>query len=297
MLSEIKKFINFKNPLFQFFLFLVVFSAISTWDLLAGAQKAQEKTTIFVNIALCGGLGFLSYYVSRYVLKVQTVNPFNIAISSMLAYLLIHPTNPPLMFILAFVGIFIGKYFFKYQNMPIFNPTAFGLFFALYLSKVLLALKLAPDSLLISWWGADMQQQFLSHLPILNIVVASILLLGCLYFTQSFKKFNYAATFFLTYIFCFFVYNIVVTQQPAETIQVVTMAFFNSVAFLALVMIPEPKTSPALPTQHIVIGLLSGGVLFAYSTILLRFVAEPFITTILTANLITLYVKQKRLFM
>ena len=297
MLSEIKKFANVKNPLFQFFLFLLAFMAISTWDLYVGAQKPQEKTALFVNLALCGGLGFLSYYIARYVLKIQIVNPFNIGISTMLVYLLIHPSNPPLMFILAFVGIFIGKYFFKFMNLPIFNPTAFGLFFALYASKAFYALKLAPDSLLISWWGADMQQQFLSHVPILNIAVASILLLGCLYFTQAFRKFNYAATFFLTYIFCFFTYNIIVTQQPAETIQIATQAFFNSVAFLALIMIPEPKTSPALPTQHVVIGLLSGAALFAYSTILIRFVAEPFITTILTANLMTLYVKQKRLFM
>jgi hypothetical protein len=288
MLSEIKKFVNFKNPLFRFFLFLTAFTAISTWDI-------HTKDTLR-NIALCGGLGFALYYIARYVLKIPTINPFNMAITTLLVYLLVHPTNEPLLFFLVFVGIFVGKYFFRFMNLPVFNPTAFGLFFALYLSKVLLAMHLVSDSLLISWWGADMQQQALANMPIANIIVAVVLLLGFVYFTQAFRKFNYAVTFFLTFIFCFFLYNLLVTKQPSETIQIVAQAFFNSVAFLALVMIPEPKTSPSMPTQHIVIGMLSGLALFLYSTIFVRFVAEPFITTILTANLMTFYVKQKKLF-
>ncbi|KXK10440.1 MAG: hypothetical protein UZ22_OP11002000743 [Microgenomates bacterium OLB23] len=62
---------------------------------------------------------------------------------------------------------------------------------------------------------------------------------------------------------------------------------------MALVMIPEPKTSPALPEQHAVVGMLAGLALFLYSTILVRFVAEPFMTTILTANIMTWYIKQR----
>ncbi len=294
MLSEIKKFINFRNPLFRFLLFLSVFSIISTLDIYLGTKNNGEKTNMLFNVFLCGGLGFTFYYISRYILKFQTVNPFNILISTILVYLLVHPSNAPLLFMFVFIGIFVGKYFFKKSNLPIFNPAAFGLFFALYLSKFLLALKLVPDSLLISWWGADMQQQLLSNIPVVNILVAVGLLLGCLYFAQAFRKFNYAVTFFLTYIFCFFVYNIFITHQPDETIRVVSQSFFNSVAFLALVMIPEPKTSPITPTHQVVVGMFAGLALFLYATVLVRFVAEPFTTTILSANLMTLIAKQRR---
>ena len=214
----------------------------------------------------------------------------------MLIYLLVHPTNPWGFFVLAFIGVFLGKYFFKINNQPIFNPTAFGLFFSLYLTKILFALKLAPDSLLISWWGADMRQQFLEQTPILNILVAAGLLLLFIYFAQAFKKLTYAMTFFLTYVLCYFGFNLLTHTQPIMTIQLISQSFFDSTAFLALVMISEPKTSPVMPTQHIVIGMLAGIVLFLCITVFTNSVAEPFITTVLVANVITLFVKQKKLF-
>jgi len=296
MLSEINKFINLKNPLFRFFLFLLLFAGISTLDAFSGSIKTQEKILLFQNLFLCGMLGFIFYYVSRYLLKIQTVNPINVCVSSILIYLLVHPTNAPLMFILVYIGMFLGKYFIKVSNLPIFNPAAIGLFIALYFSKILFAFHLAPDTLLVSWWGADFQQQFLSQVPFLNILCAATLLLGCVYFTKAFRKTSYAATFFLTYLLCNFIFNLVISHQPAQTISIVFQSFFNSIAFLALIMIPEPKTSPALPTQQIIVGLLAGAALFLYSSIFVRFVEEPFITTILTANLFTLYIKQKRLF-
>lgn len=294
MLSEIKKFINIRNPLFRFFLFLSIFSIISTLDIYLGTKNSAERTRMLLNIIMCAGFGSSFYYVSRYILNFRTVNPFNVFISTLLVYLLVHPSNSPLLFFLVFVGIFIGKYFLKKSNLPIVNPAAFGLFFCLYLSKLLVSLNLIPDSLLISWWGADMQQQLFTQLPLVNVMFAVALLLSFLYFTQAFRKFNYAVTFFLSYIFCFFIYNILVTHQPAETIHVVSQAFFNSVAFLALVMIPEPKTSPITPTHQIVVGMFGGLALFLYSAILVRYVAEPFTTTILTANIMTLIAKLRR---
>ncbi len=284
-----------RNPLFQFCLFLIVFATISTIDLYTGITNNNEKIILLRNIASIAVLASMFYYISKSILKFTAANPLNITVTSLIIYLLVHPSNPFIMFPLVFLGVFLSKYFLKRLNLPIFNPAASGLFFALYASKILFSLHIISDSLLISWWGADMTQRFLEGTPIINVLVASGLLLGCLYFTRAFRKTYYALTFFLTYIFCFFVYNLAISHQPADTIRLVSVSLFNSTAFLALIMIPEPKTSPITPAQHIVIGLLSGLALFIYATFMLKIIAEPFITTILTANLLTAFVKQRRL--
>lgn len=295
MLSEIRKFLNPRNPLFQFAVFLCGFAALSTFDLFAETTEVAEKIIFTKNIILVAGLYIVAYYAARYTFGFTITNPLNVLVSSLLIYLLVHPTNPWWFFVLVFIGVFAGKYFFSLRNQPIFNPTAFGLFFTLYLTKILFALKLAPDSLLISWWGADIRQQFLEKSGALHIVVAVCLLLTFMYFARAFKKLNYALIFFLTYIFCYFGYNLLISHDFLATLRLVSAALFDSTAFLALVMIAEPKTSPVMPRQHFVIGIISGIALFLYVVPLINVVAEPFISTVLTANLFTAVIKQKRL--
>ncbi|KXK10441.1 MAG: hypothetical protein UZ22_OP11002000744 [Microgenomates bacterium OLB23] len=228
MLSEIQKFVNIRNPLFKFFIFLSFFTAISVIDLYIGSTKQSDRLVLLQNFALCAGLGFIFFLITRTLLKIPTVNPFNVWISSLLIYLLLHPTNSPAIFVLAFAGMFLGKYFFKYMNMPVFNPTAFGLLLALYVSKLLVTAGILADSALISWWGADMQQNMFTSLPLLNILTASALLFGFfILYAGVLKKTTYAAVFFFNVsFFVFFIYNLIVARQPLETIHLVAQAFF-----------------------------------------------------------------------
>lgn len=298
--ADFAKFANPKNNLFRFSLFLLTFSAIATVDLFTGIPDGQtgnrELYKNIFNIVLVLFLYFSLYIFTRYRLNITFVNPFNLLVSSLLIYLLLHPTNLWWLFILAFIGVFAGKYFFTLKNQPIFNPAAFGIIFALYLSKLLNLLGLSDQTLLISWWGADIRQQFLAASPIaLQIVIIVLLLAGFVFFARSFKKLKYALFFFFTYGALFLGYNAFVAQVSFTLMSELFAGLLtDATPFLALVMLAEPKTSPITLRNQLYVGIASGTILFVFITMIHDRIAEPFALTILAANSLTFILKQKR---
>ena len=62
---------------------------------------------------------------------------------------------------------------------------------------------------------------------------------------------------------------------------------FNATAFCALVMLPEPKTSPIFINQQIIVGGIAGMTLFIFNTWLGWMPVDTLVNTILIANIFT----------
>lgn len=144
-----------------------------------------------------------------------------------------------------------------------------------------------------------MQQYFLNEIPIFNMMVSLLLLFGFLYFIQKYNKHILVSTFFVTFSIIFLLYNFFFHITFQESIKILSMNMFTSFAFLMLIMIPEPKTSPNLSKHQTVIGILGASVLFFLTWYLpdksLFTPGLPFLTTLLTMNLFTVVLKEKKL--
>ncbi|OGK15646.1 hypothetical protein A3H80_02140 [Candidatus Roizmanbacteria bacterium RIFCSPLOWO2_02_FULL_37_19] len=299
MLPEVRKFFNIRNPLFQFFLYLAFFVLIAHLDLLLFSKNSSDQLRFTIQLITILITGILLYIVSVLKLNFRHANPLNILISSMIVYILIHPTNPWIFFPLTIFFAWIGKYFIKYKNLPMFNPAGFGIFLTYYVTTFLQKIGVSNDVLLVSWWGADMQQYFLNEIPIFNMMVSLLLLFGFLYFIQKYNKHILVSTFFVTFSIIFLLYNFFFHITFQESIKILSMNMFTSFAFLMLIMIPEPKTSPNLSKHQTVIGILGASVLFFLTWYLpdksLFTPGLPFLTTLLTMNLFTVVLKEKKL--
>ena len=280
----LKKFANLKNPLFQFFLYLLAFAFLSTFDLFISGSGQKEIIQYGSNFAVTVVSALVVYYFVRFKLNFVTSNPFNFFISCLIAYLLLHPTNPWWFFVITVLSIAVGKYFVKFNNMPIFNPAALGIVLATIITRVLFLLKLAPDYVLVSWWGTDMTQQFLTKTPLFYIV-AALLLLRFMYFSHKFRKLYYMATFWIVYVAFIIVYSVLTNNQSVLTINSFAMMVFVTTGFFSFVMLTEPKTSPIFSNQQIIVGILAAVFLFANNTFFASLPIDPFLNTVLAANL------------
>ncbi len=257
MLSDILKYINWKNSLFQFFLFLSFFGIISFFDLVIPTKNIIERNDYILKMLVTFITSASIYYLTRYGFGIIQSNPLNYLISTCIVFLLIHPTNSVWYFVFAVIAIAIGKFVVKKNKMPVLNPAAFALFLTYLLSWVVQLTVAGADTLLISWWGADMFQNITSRIPVLNILVPLFFLFGFAYFANAFKKIPYAISFFVSYIILLFVF----TQTQSTVSQATDLAYtmlFNATAFCALVMLPEPKTSPVFMKQQIIVGIVAG---------------------------------------
>ncbi len=290
MFQDLTKYINFKNSLFQFSLFLCIFGITAITDLLLPTTNPAERMEYIFKFFLTFITGGVVYFMIRYGFGLTITNPSNFLVSTWIVYLLIHPTNNVWYFPLAVIMIAIGKLLLRRMNQPIFNPAALAISLTYILSKIINVINPNVDTLLVSWWGADMFQNITKDIAIINVVIPVVFLFLFFYFANSFKKANYIFAFFITYLASTFIYMYLTTSVDSA-INFVSLALFNSTAFCALVMIPEPKTSPSFPKQQIIAGIISGLGLLVFNTILSAYPIDPLINTVLLANIITLYFK------
>ncbi len=290
MFQDLTKYINFKNSLFQFSLFLCIFGITAITDLLLPTTNPAERMEYIFKLFLTFITGGVVYFMIRYGFGLTITNPSNFLVSTWIVYLLIHPTNIVWYFPLSVIMIAVGKLLFRRMKQPIFNPAAFAITLTYILSKIVNLINPNVDTLLVSWWGADMFQNITKDIAIVNVVIPVVFLLLFLYFANSFKKANYIFAFLISYLASTFIY-LYLTASVDSAINFVSLALFNSTAFCALVMIPEPKTSPNFPKQQIIAGIISGLGLLVFNTILSAYPIDPLINTVLLANIITLYFK------
>lgn len=290
MFKDLTKYINFKNPLFQFSLFLTFFGLVAMIDLLLPTTNPTERSEYIFKFFLTFVTSGVIYLMIRYGFGLTITNPSNFLISTWIVYLLIHPTNNVWFFPLAVIMIAVGKYLFLRMKQPIFNPAALAISLTYIVSAVINIINPEVDTLLVSWWGADMFQNITRDIAIINVAVPVLFLIMFFYYANSFKKANYILSFFITFLTSSFIYTYLNTSLD-QAMNFVSLALFNSTAFCAIVMIPEPKTSPSFPKQQIIAGILSGFALLVFNTILAMFPIDPLINTVIFANVVTLIMK------
>ncbi|HRN71450.1 MAG TPA: hypothetical protein PLS49_09830, partial [Candidatus Woesebacteria bacterium] len=188
------------------------------------------------------------------------------------------------------IMIAVGKLLFRKSKQPIFNPAALAITLTYIISVILHSINPDIDTLLVSWWGADMFQNITQNIPIVNILVPVFFLIMFFRYADSFKKANYIFAFFITFLGSTFIYMLL-TASLDSAISFISLAIFNSTAFAALVMIPEPKTSPSFPKQQILAGIIAGLGLLTFNTVFTMFPIDPLINTVLLANIITFILK------
>jgi hypothetical protein len=293
MFADLIKYINFKNPLFQFSLFLLFFACISIADLLIPTSNPVERNGYIIKFIIFLATSDILYFSIRYGFRLTQSNPFNTFVSTFIVLLLIHPTNNIWYFPLAAIMIQVGKFIFRRNKQPIFNPAALAIVLTYTISVIVHMINPTIDTLLVSWWGADMFQNITKDIPFVNVIVPVVLLSFFFYYANSFKKANYIFSFFATYAVGIIFYSILTSSLNAG-LTIISLAIFNSTAFAALVMIPEPKTSPSFPKQQIIAGIIVGLGLVIFSTGLSAIPIEPLINTVILADIVTLIIKMKQ---
>ncbi len=174
--------------------------------------------------------------------------------------LLVSPNLPMYqIMIISFLAV-LSKHFVTLSQRHIFNPAAFGLVLGGFFFR---------DAL--SWWGASWQQFSIGHLP--SMISFFILLSPALVSLYRMKRYR----IFLSFLFMYVILSGIVNPQILNTI------FDPTVLFFAIVMLPEPMTSPNNHTFQVVYG----GIV-AFVTIVISFYAfvpDPLLSALLIGNL------------
>lgn len=288
MLLDLDTFFNLKNSLTRFFVFLTFFAGIATFD----AYTSEPAVITQLIVLMC--LALLAIYWLRAKQKITVLNPLNFLISTLIIHLLIHPTTTFIYPISALFVLTLSK-MAKRNGQPIFNPTVLALITTYYVSLLFHKVGLVQDTLLISWWGADMSQAFLDTLPAAQIIVSTFFLVGFIYCALQYRKHILMGMFFMMVMGCVYFANMYVTHTPVATLEFLLASLFNSFAFMTCVMISEPKTSPSFMKQQALVGIV-GGLLFYLTTFTFTATPNGFLLTILGMNLLTYGLKQGKLF-
>lgn len=190
-------------------------------------------------------IGF-TIIVDYIFLKIRKIKPFFLSASIVTGIIIAILNSPKNSWLEAIFIIFLAiasKHLIKIKNRHIFNPAAFGLFFGSLLFRT-------P----IAWWSVSSFFLLLLFLP------------GYVSIFRS-RKFNIILSFFAVYnLFTFFIIKRINIFDPV-------------IIFFALVMLPEPMTSPNRPMKQIFFG-----VTVAIITIILSYLTN--ISDLLTASLL-----------
>ncbi|KXK09167.1 MAG: hypothetical protein UZ21_OP11001000225 [Microgenomates bacterium OLB22] len=193
-------------------------------------------------------------------------------------------------------SVWFGKKLFRLDNVHIFNPAALGLALLTILSMIAEDRSGSPG-VIISWWGADLGQQFLADQLYLYFALALFFLCGFIYFARAFKKLWYVISFTLSYLAVgVIVISLIDGGSVAELLGVtVRSLILSAISFMVLVMFVEPKTSPAIPKQQIAVGLLGAMLLHLLNSYGYAVPIDPLVLTVLGVNIATYILKTRRL--
>ncbi|MBI2601272.1 RnfABCDGE type electron transport complex subunit D [Candidatus Daviesbacteria bacterium] len=203
-------------------------------------------------------------------LKVRNIKPFfpgAAIVSGLIIALLVSPDQP--LFIPAFAAVLamFSKNFIRVGNRHIFNPAAFGLF----LSGLLLTFQ-------VSWWGVSFQQIF----PLsINSFYLLMLLLPA---TVSILKLNRHWNIFSFYIVYLAIYIWLNFDRGVNLTSLVDPV----VVFFALVMLPEPMTTPVNYFRQMLFGGFVAATSFAVSglPVINTLIPDSLIIALLMGNLV-----------
>ncbi|WCK54568.1 RnfABCDGE type electron transport complex subunit D [Aneurinibacillus sp. Ricciae_BoGa-3] len=171
----------------------------------------------------------------------KRIFPDGSVITGLIIGIILSPATPWYLTVVTSMFGIISKHLFKLKRKPIFNPAAFGLFAACFLSAGQ------------SWWAA------LPELPGWCIV---FLLVGGFMITKRINKFPLVFAFLGVY---FLVVLFMGLFNVGDALDALRTPYVNSTLFLAFFMLTDPPTSPVTYKQQIIFGGLAALVaLFIY---------------------------------
>jgi len=179
-------------------------------------------------------IGF-TVIVDYIFLKIRKIKPFFLSasiVTGIIIAMLNSPTNSWLETIFIIFLAIISKHLIKIKNRHIFNPAAFGLFFGSLVFRT-------P----VAWWSVSSFFLLLLFLP------------GYVPIFRL-RKFNIILSFFVAYnLFTFFIIKRISIFDPV-------------IIFFALVMLPEPMTSPNRPMRQIFFGVTTAVIIIVLSYVM-----------------------------
>lgn len=208
----------------------------------------------------------LSDFIFLKLRKKKLFFPSAAIVTSLIIVLLIDPSSPIFIPILASITAMFSKNFIR-AGRHIFNPASFGLGF--------ISIVFAQT---VSWWGpGSLYPTDLRTLPLFIILLLPFLVSGI-------RMKRYITT--LAFI-SFYVLGSAIFFQSANNI--LKLLFDPTIVFFSLVMITEPMTSPSSRRNQILFGLFIALLAIFGSKIIYQIplltTLDPFIFSLLLGNL------------
>jgi Na+-translocating ferredoxin:NAD+ oxidoreductase RnfD subunit len=198
----------------------------------------------------------LAVFVDYLLVRARKIKPFFFsaaAVSGSIIALLNSPGRSGLEVFMIVVLAIASKHFLKLNGRHIFNPAAFGLFFGSLLFK-------NP----VAWWGIASNQW---------LMLILLFLTGYVSIFRSRKGFLILSFFIVYNLLVFFFNSYINLLDPV-------------VIFFALVMLPEPMTTPNRPNRQIVFGIVAAALTMILSRI--GFISDILLGPLLLSNLLFL---------
>lgn len=245
---------------------------MNAWLRIPKVQMALALILIFLSVFLYKpSLNVLIYFLFAagitvffdvLFIKLRRVNLFP-PIAALVSGLIIGLVNSPNaswynVVIISFLAM-ASKNFIRFQDRHIFNPAGLGLLVgSVFLSGS------------VSWWAVSYQGVSLENLILLILLL--ILLLPAYPSFVSVRRSKLIFSFFIVYLAInFFAKG-------------VSSLFDPTVLFFALVMLPEPMTTPSRNNVQIFFGIFVA--LMFFVTSLLHFKYDPLILSLIAGNLV-----------
>lgn len=247
---------NLKN--FLIYLRIPKIQTIVLLILIASSAILFQKQ--FLSFWIIGLAVLTAAFADIALIKLRGLKPFfpsAAIVSGLIIGLLSAPTLPWYQLVLASAAAILSKNFLRSGKRHIFNPAALGLFSAALIFN-------NP----ISWWGASFQ--------ILSAKTVSVLLFLVLLSPGYVSMLRLRRERILL---GFFAAHTLLTGNLRPLLDPTTL-------FFALVMLPEPMTSPALPLRQFLFGAAAAGGAYLTGFIPAGFIIDPLIAGLLIANLL-----------
>ena len=251
------------NPKAQFIFFLLLFFIVTSFRI--------PLTQSFYILTLCVSFSALAELVFTYTRKKTLFIPYSAIIMGLILSLIINPYTQWFQVLVSCVAAIGTKHLVRVKQRHIFNPAATGLLVTWVIYQT------HP-----SWWSATLYPPTTLTIP--NLVIFLSLLALAFVSCYKYKRFNT----FLSFILSFTILSLLLS--PSISITPLISRLLNPVIlFYAIVMLPEPMTSPVNKKRQILYGCV---VAFIYTLIVFimkksgQNFPDPSIVALLIGNLL-----------
>lgn len=218
----------------------------------------RPQIKVIIILLLCIGAALSLDILLIKIRGVKFFFPEAALVTALIIILLYAPNAPWYEIILVTFIAILAKQFLRIKNRPIFNPAALGLF----IGSLLFGRQIA-------WWGVSWQQFRIQNLQL----IIAVLILLTPFLISGFKMKRFIS------IFVFLVIYTILNRG---------LVFDPTVIFFALVMLPEPMTTPQKKYQQIFFAIVVAVISVTVSSFsYLSFIPDALVFALLLGNVMS----------